>query len=78
MIAVLSGIPDFSIGGVTFQCWTVEHGRFEWRSTCGTLTTQSICGRCFASVDGRRLPHEFTSLRAAMLAATSRKTSRAA
>lgn len=34
-----SSAPDFTLNGITWQCWVVGSGDYEWRSTCGRYAT---------------------------------------
>ena len=64
-----SGVAPFTICGVTFVCWVVDGGRYEWRSECGRYAVGRVGPDCWARRDGRGAGDQHASLRAAMAAA---------
>lgn len=67
------GIPEFKLkSGILFKCWTIAHGRFEWRSTCGKFVVSRNEGvaACSAWRNGKLVGDHYGTLKAAMVAAT--------
>ena len=69
----LTGVPGFTVDGITFRCWTVRLGALpgatvlEWRSDDGHAAWRS--GKSYlASVSGQSISGEFDTLKSAMVA----------
>ena len=63
-----SSVPNFTIGGHAFQCWS-DAGEYIWIS--GNLRVGRIPGgpACWAAVNGQRLTGHHFNLKSAMAAA---------
>lgn len=60
----------FQLGDVTWHCWVVDGGRYEWRSSCQRFRVWRDGSRVLGSCDGRPASSQRT-LRAAMVFAQS-------
>jgi hypothetical protein len=56
----------FQLGDVTWHCWVVDGGRYEWRSSCQRFRVWRHGNQVLASCDGRPARTQRT-LRAAMI-----------
>lgn len=64
-----SSAPDFTLNGITWQCWVINGGSFEWRSTCGRYAAWRD-GKVYRARRGERAGQiEYSSLKEAMTAA---------
>lgn len=65
---ITEGITPFTIAGVTFRCWTMADGTFEWRSIDNRLVVGRNSGKstCWAAVNGHERGRDFKKLRDAM------------
>lgn len=60
----------FRLGDVTWHCWVVDDGRYEWRSSCQRFRVWREGRHVLASCDGRPAQSQRT-LRAGMIFAQS-------
>lgn len=73
-----STAPDFTLDGITWQCWIVEGGSYEWRSTCGQFAVWRE-GKTFRARRGDQVGTvEHEKLINAMWAAQKHKGAKAA
>ena len=78
----LSGLPPFTIGGVTFVSYWIgdNGGHYEWRSADGRRKAGRNSGSStyWATIDGRPLGSRFLELKLAMAATAAAKGRQAA
>ena len=69
MTCTPTGVPDFTIGCLTFRCWTVSFGDLpgatllEWRSQDGRLTAGREGPSYWSAVNGKRVCEDSHSLK---------------
>lgn len=73
-------VPLFTLGPVTWRCWVLDDGCYEWRSEGGRGAAGRNTGTstCWASLDGELVIKEAPTLRDAMAAASTAARRRAA
>jgi hypothetical protein len=65
-----STLPNFTLSGITWECWITERNTYEWRSTCGHYAVWRDGGACYARRGDRigTFPHHdlISAMRAAL------------
>ncbi len=64
-----STTPDYTLGGILWQCWVTDDGSYLWKSECGQFEAWRSGRHFFAARNGKAGGRTHDSLLAAMASA---------